>query len=64
MKDVQAKGEASSPQKIASSASKHENSSHVFVGLFCPPGSGGSSRPKLMRFRIFTVSYIRRKHVP
>jgi hypothetical protein len=39
MKDAQATGEASSPQKIAFSASKHEISSHVFVGLFCPPES-------------------------
>jgi hypothetical protein len=46
MKDVQATGEAFSPQNRTSSTSKHEISSLFsnFVGNFSPPGSG-SSRP-------------------
>jgi hypothetical protein len=45
IKDVQATGEASSPQKKTSSTSKHENSLFfsIFVGHFCPPGSGSSN---------------------
>jgi hypothetical protein len=45
IKDVQATGEAFSPQKRTSSTSKHENSVlfSIFVGHFCPPGSGSGS---------------------
>jgi hypothetical protein len=43
-KNFQATGEAFSPQKRTSSISKHEIFSlfSIFVGLFCPPGSGST----------------------
>jgi hypothetical protein len=42
IKDTQATEEAFSPQKRTSSTSKHENSLlfSIFVGHFCPPGTG------------------------
>jgi hypothetical protein len=43
IKDVQATGEAFSPQKRTSRTSKHE----MFVGLFCPPGSGSEFRIRI-----------------
>ncbi len=45
IKDAQATGEAVSPQKRTSSTLKHENSGFfsIFVGHFCPPGSGSGS---------------------
>jgi hypothetical protein len=53
MKDNHATGEAFSPQMRTSSTSKHEIYSlcSIFVGHFCPLGSG-SSLPKSMRNRI------------
>jgi hypothetical protein len=44
IKDAQATGEAFSLQKRTSSTSKHENSLlfSIFVGHFCPPGSGSA----------------------
>jgi hypothetical protein len=39
IKNIQATGEALSPQKRTSSASKHEIYFSIFVGHFCPPGS-------------------------
>ncbi len=43
IKDVQATGEAFSPQKRTSSTSKHEISKLFFVGHFCGPGCGSRS---------------------
>jgi hypothetical protein len=45
IKDAQASGEAFIPKKRTPSTSKHENSSlfSIFVGHFCPPGSGSSN---------------------
>ncbi len=44
MKHAQATEEAFSPQKRKSSTSKHKNSVlfSIFVGHFCPPGSGSA----------------------
>jgi hypothetical protein len=44
LKTTKATGEAFNPQKKPSSTSKHENSLlfYIFVGHFCPPGSGYS----------------------
>jgi hypothetical protein len=48
MKDVQATGEAFSPQKRTSSALKHEFfkllSTGTFASHFCPPGSGSTDQ--------------------
>jgi hypothetical protein len=50
MKDVQATGEAFSPQKISTSNSKYEFSQlFIFVGHFCLPLSGSAF---CMRIRI------------
>ncbi len=45
LKDAQTTGEAFYPQKRTSDTSKHENSLlfSIFVGHFCPPGSGSRS---------------------
>jgi hypothetical protein len=45
IKDAQATGEPFNPQKRTFSTSKHENSVlfSIFVGHFCPPGSGSGS---------------------
>jgi hypothetical protein len=42
-------GESFNPQKRTSSTSKHENSllSSIFVGHFCPPGSGSGSATQI-----------------
>jgi hypothetical protein len=54
MKDVQAKGEASCPQKKTSSTSKQEISQLFFVGhfAFLDPDPAGQTQSGSMRIRI------------
>ena len=59
---VQATGEAFSPQKRTSSTSKDENSVlfSIFLGHFCPPGSGsGSTICMRIRIRIHKLKLMR-----
>jgi hypothetical protein len=58
--DAQATGETFSPQKRTSSTSKDENSDlfSIFLGHFCPPGSGSGSAI-CMRIRIQQLKLMR-----
>jgi hypothetical protein len=65
MKDVQTAGEAFSPPKRTSSISKHEIVSlfYIFVGHFCPPGSGPTKisadpDPDLQQFCVGTRAFL------
>jgi hypothetical protein len=60
MKNAQATGETYSPQKRTSSTSKDENSVlfSIFLGHFCPPGSGSGSAI-CMRIRIQQLKLMR-----
>jgi hypothetical protein len=67
IKDVQATGEAFSPQKRTSSTSKHEISFLYFSGNFYPPGCGSGSQIRI-RTRstglIESGSWSETQHIP